>query len=447
MASLPGAMVSLMPCYSPWSECDPGLSFEAWVKEKIFKVDSAYILEKMKSVLAEPEAMEQDDEMVVAFTGRGGGGNPRLKPLTAINESAKTTGKPGSQLARFAIRRCWLATPRETKDNCEIFTLHARDILNDATLSGPAPRTWPAVIVVLLQEPLNYRESSRDNPLRAEVSAVREVFGCEADRNVVERICRETVDEMVAEQNLLEDELQGRIFSKHSVRWQCRVTCETLQRLVEAIFNDAQLEASASPSTMFAIGDEPILPTSSDDIVKAYCSCVDGAKFPVWLSTNCRGLDYRPVAPNTYFADEAAIIHCLVHAAKGRLLYSLQLHSNITEADVVIGKADDLDASVFRIAATLADWNSWGESDNNQLDEGEWDSTDKHRVMFVIKKSKLEELGRESRHELWRHGRLHFVQSAPRAAYARWRMKVAPDLDVKRRIKTFDDDGQPVTRF
>ena len=125
----------------------------------------------------------------------------------------------------------------------------------------------------------------------------------------------------------------------------------------------------------------------------------------------------------------------------------MQLHSNITEADVVIGQADDRDASVFRIAATLADWNIWGESDNNQLDEGEWDSTDKHRVMFVIKKSKLEELGRESRHELWRHGRLHFVLSAPQASYARWRMKVAPDLDVKRRIETLDDDGQPVTEL
>ena len=326
---------------------------------------------------------------------------------------------------------------------CEVFTLHARDILNDATLSGPAPRTWPAIILVLLQEPLNdYPQSSRDDPLRAELSAVRAVFRCDADRNVVERICRETCDEMVAEQKLLEDQLGGRV-STHSVRWQYRVTCETLQRLVDAIFNDAKLEASASPSTMFVIGDEPILPTSSDDIVKAYCSCVDGSKFPVWLSTNCRGLDYSPVAPNTYFADEAAIIHCLVHAAKGRLLTSLQLHSNITEADVIIGKADDRDASVFRIAATLADWNNWGETDDNQLDEGEWDSTDKHRVMFVIKKSKLEELGRESRHELWRHGHLHFVLSAPRASYARWRMKVAPDLDVKR-IDSFDDDGQPV---
>ena len=115
MAFLPGAMVSLMPCYSPWSEYERGVSFEEWVAKKIFKVDSAYILKKMKSLLAEPEAMEQDDEMVVAFTGRGGGGNPRLKPLSAINESAKTTGKPGSQLARFAIRRCWLATPREEK--------------------------------------------------------------------------------------------------------------------------------------------------------------------------------------------------------------------------------------------------------------------------------------------------------------------------------------------
>ena len=352
---------------------------------------------------------------------------------------AKTNGKPGSQLARFAIRHCRLATPRAKDYNCEIFTLHASDILSAirATFSVTAPRTWPTIIVVALEEPLNYPQSSRDNPLRADFSAVRDIFRCEADRNLVERVCRETCDEMVAEQNRLKDALRGRIFSKHSVKWQCRVTGETLQRLVEAIFNDAQLEASASPSTMFAIGDEPILPTSSDDIVKAYCSCVDGAKFPVWLSTNCRGLDYRPVAPNTYFTDEAAIIHCLVHATKGRLLYSLQLHSNISEADVVIGKADDLDASIFRIAAALADWNSWGDSNNEQLDEGEWESTDKHRVMFVIKKSKLEELGHESRHELWRHGRLHFVQSAPRAAYARWRMKVAPDLDVKHQIKTW----------
>ena len=339
MAFLPGALVSLMPCYSPWSEYKEGLSFEEWVATKIFKVDSKYILKKMLSVLAEPEKMKQDDEIVVAYTGRGGGGNPRLKPLSAINESAKTTGKPGSQLARFAIRRCWLATPREKDDdNCDVFTLHAREILNDATRSGPVPWAWPAVILVLLQKPLNdYPASSRDDPRRPDISAVRAVFGCDADRNVVERICRETCDEMVTEQKLLEDQLVRRM-STHSVRWQYKTTCDTLQRLVDAIFKDAELEASPSPSTMFKIGDEPILPTSSDDIVKANCSCVDGSKFPVWLSTNCRGLDYRPVAPNTYFADEAAIIHGLVHAAKGRLLTSLQLHSNITDADVIIGK-------------------------------------------------------------------------------------------------------------
>ena len=68
---------------------------------------------------------------------------------------------------------------------------------------------------------------------------------------------------------------------------------------------------------------------------------------------------------------------------------------------------------MFQIAARLA-----AKTNDNQLEvEGGWDGADKHRVMFVIKKSKLEELGRESaqaRYELWHHGHLHFVLSAPR---------------------------------
>ena len=148
--------------------------------------------------------MKQDDEMVVAFSARGGGGNPRLKPLSAINESAVTTAKPASQLARFAIRRCWLAMPRTDTNNCDIFTLHAS--VNDGSLSGSL--AWPVILVVLLQEPLNdYPESSRDDPQRAEVSVARAVFGRDEDRNVVERVCRESCDKMVADQELLEDQL------------------------------------------------------------------------------------------------------------------------------------------------------------------------------------------------------------------------------------------------
>ena len=73
--------MSLMPCYSPWSEYQEGLSFEEWVAEKILKPDGNSKLEDIKSLLAEHEEMKQDDEMVVAFNARGGGGNPRLKPL------------------------------------------------------------------------------------------------------------------------------------------------------------------------------------------------------------------------------------------------------------------------------------------------------------------------------------------------------------------------------
>ena len=220
------------------------------------------------------------------------------------------------------------------------------------------------------------------------------------------------------------------------VLWQWKAFCESLQRWWSAIFGFDELEASASPSTKFVVGLEPVQPTSSDDIVKARCSCVDGSTFPEWLSTNCRGLDYRPVAPNTFFAEEEAIIHCLVHAAKAQLLTSLQ-HCQITEADVIIGQKDEEDPSVFQIAARLA-----AKTNDNQLEvEGEWDGADKHRVMFVIKKSKFEELGRESaqaRYELWHHGHLRaVVQSAPRASYACWRMKVAPNLDAAPKL----DDG------
>ena len=62
--------------------------------------------------------------------------------------------------------------------------------------------------------------------------------------------------------------------------------------------------------------------------------------FPEWLATNCRGLDYSPVATNTYFAKEEAIIRCLVHATQAQLLTYCQ----ITEADIIMGKVDDEDA-------------------------------------------------------------------------------------------------------
>ena len=74
------------------------------------------------------------------------------------------------------------------------------------------------------------------------------------------------------------------------------------------------------------------------------------------------------------------------------------------------------------------------DADESDLEKShiEWDSTDKHRVLFVIKKTTLQKLvgpeSAEARRNMWRHGHLHFVLSAPRASCARWRMKVAPKL-------------------
>ena len=72
----------------------------------------------------------------------------------------------------------------------------------------------------------------------------------------MERICRETCDEMVAEQELLEAQLsetQG--FRSGDVRTvfagSTRLLVKPCGVLVDAIFKDAELEARASPSTMF----------------------------------------------------------------------------------------------------------------------------------------------------------------------------------------------------
>ena len=93
-----------------------------------------------------------------------------------------------------------------------------------------------------------------------------------------------------------------------------------------------------------------------------------------------------------------------------------------------MGKVDDDDASVFRIAASLAAWNNYAETDDDQVegDYAEWDSTDKHRVLFVIKKTKLKELGHESaqaRPEVWRHLRLVLSELPTLAGGWKWHQK------------------------
>ena len=125
-----------------------------------------------------------------------------------------------------------------------------------------------------------------------------------------------------------------------------------------------------------------------------------------------------------------------MHATKAQLLTSLK-PCKIT---VIMGKRDDEETSVLRIAASLAAWSkSRGqetESVNDDADESdlekshiEWDSTDKYRVLFVVKKTELQKLvgpesdSAEARRNMWRHGHLHFVLSAPRASYACWRGK------------------------
>ena len=158
----------------------------------------------------------------------------------------------------------------------------------------------PEILVVPLRQPLvQYGESSRDDPQRPVPSAASLVFGCDADRNL-HGLCQQRCEMMVAAQRAAY-RMSHSVKRSRSQRYQHKTTCETLLRLVDASLDPTELEAKASPSTKFVIGNGLVQPTSPDEIVKARCSCVDGSAFPEWLATNCRGLDYSPVAPNTFF--------------------------------------------------------------------------------------------------------------------------------------------------
>ena len=87
----------------------------------------------------------------------------------------------------------------------------------------------------------------------------------------------------------------------------------------------------------FVIGNGLIQP-SSDDIVKAHCSCVDGSAFPERFATNCRGLHYSPVAPNFEVEEEEEAIDrsLLGGACHTQLLTSFKLQ-HCQKADVLMG--------------------------------------------------------------------------------------------------------------
>ena len=131
-------------------------------------------------------------------------------------------------------------------------------------------------------------EKACNDPQRPVPSAAGRVFGCDADRKLVHGLCQQRCEMMVAAQRAAYQMIHGShsVKRSRSTRCQQKTTCETLLRLVDASLDPMELEAKASPSTKFVIGNGRVEPTSPDEIVKARCSCVDGSAFPEWLATN-----------------------------------------------------------------------------------------------------------------------------------------------------------------
>ena len=112
--------------------------------------------------------------------------------------------------------------------------------------------------------------------------------------------------------------------------YQYKTACETLLRLVDARLSltPAELEANASPSAKFVIGNELVQPTSSDEIVKAGCSCVDVSNISRVARDELQGLALQPRCAQHFFfeEEEEAITHSLLGAChKGAATHLLQV--------------------------------------------------------------------------------------------------------------------------
>ena len=134
-----------------------------------------------------------------------------------------------------------------------------------------------------------------------------------------------------------------------------------------------------------------------------------------------------------------------LRASKERLLTSLPKRE-ITETEIILSLAKWIDdATALRVAANLEKLNTVPNSPEHHAPNVDadlqphpqsltWDSSDKHRVLFVVKKEALRQLDQPQVTKcstcMWSQGRLHLALSAPRTSFFCWQMKTSPEMET-----------------
>ena len=102
------------------------------------------------------------------------------------------------------------------------------------------------------------------------------------------------------------------------------------------------------------------------------------------------------------------------------------------QQDVLLGRVDQEDTTVLRVAASLYAWQQ-GELDDDAEDgeRADRDKTNKYRLVSLLPRSEWADCRNAGASEsissmLWRKGHVRWVMSAPQSEAARWRIRVKP---------------------
>jgi hypothetical protein len=113
------------------------------------------------------------------------------------------------------------------------------------------------------------------------------------------------------------------------------------------------------------------------------CPCASGYKFGKWLYYDC-AIGLHIVTPNTRFDTSNSIIPAVLHYLKFQVLSQCRTHP-IDIPNIMRGVIDDTDLGSLRVAGTAADFMRSEPSYDMTSDHKEaWDSTDKHKVLWLV---------------------------------------------------------------
>ena len=416
------AVLVMVNVSKPWSEDDVDMPWDTWWANSMGR----------QSTLPVGTYGQQQDEWVSALSSRAGV-VATLKPLGALSDAARalnTTQPHGGGIVKVVLR------PIVQQHGCADFPMRAA--AEKKSYYGIYPVSYP----------LRVQPVQRDDRERSHPNTMAALFANDTEFMSIR-------DEVHAF-------LEPLIEAQRHQDYMTRVALETAMRVFDKACRALQEPATAQPALPRST---EWLPTRGrrlirpQDVVDGNCCCVTAEKFPMWLHRDC-GQGIFHVTGSTVFDSGPQMVATIQHSLKFQVL-SLCRTCPVAPTAILRGVISQDDMDTLRVA---------GAAETTHSDWEAWDSTDKHKVLWLIQtrvllqhaggkglgkgkgtdkgKSTGKGLGQgtgknngtnmgkgkgtESLDEtllqyLWAAGSLHLAVSAPRTSGGRWKIRFAPD--------------------